>query len=109
MHTIVCRLNTRRHYHPGASEKTMNGNKLVYGHCNCAFYNTRSDGDESWFATREERDASLSRLRETAVRNGLGVTAAKAGIYPIRARWSAVRSLRGVGIEMSLDLVDSRA
>lgn len=49
----------------------MNGNKAIYGYTNCAFYNRRPEGDTTWFATREARDAAARpwrRLPRRAVR-----------------------------------------
>jgi len=60
-----------------------------FGYTNCAYYNRRPEGDTSWFASREERDAHLEQLRETATGHGLAASAARAGIYPVK------RTLRG--------------
>jgi hypothetical protein len=70
----------------------MHGNKTLFGYVNCAFYNQRAEGDRRFFLSREERDESLNGLRERAIQHGLAESAAKAGIYPVEARWAVVRS-----------------
>lgn len=61
----------------------MNGNSKVFGICNNAFFATRPEGTETWYATREARDAALAEVREHAIGRGLSRSAAQAGIYPI--------------------------
>jgi hypothetical protein len=69
----------------------MNGNAKLHGICNAAFFPTRPEGAETWYADRADRDAALDALRNRAVAAGLSPSAARAGIYPIAARASVVR------------------
>ena len=57
--------------------------RLVPGYVNAAAFNVRPEGDTRFFATREARDAALSRKRAAAIASGLAESAARAGIYPI--------------------------
>jgi len=63
----------------------------MHGICNVSFYATRPEGTETWYADRAARDAALASLRTRAINAGLSTSAARAGIYPIRARASVVR------------------
>lgn len=68
----------------------MNANKRVFGYVNCAYYNRRAEGDTTWFASAQERDSALERLRAKATSDGLGKTASRAGIYPVADRASVL-------------------
>jgi hypothetical protein len=73
----------------------MNGNKVLYGICNAAFYPSRPEGTETWYADRAHRNAALDALRTRAVGAGLAASAARAGIYAITARAATVRREHG--------------
>lgn len=66
------------------------GNKIVFGIVNCAFFNRNPQGDETWYATRELRNAAIAKMRESAIARGLSASAAQAGIYPVKKRLSLV-------------------
>jgi len=75
---------------------------------NVAFFCGKSTGDRTWFATALQRDLALDCLRERAIARGLSVSAARAGIYAVDARWARVRGVSGVGhrLDESLAYVD---
>lgn len=79
----------------------------IHGFANVAFFNARADGDESYFATKAERDAALVGTRERAIARGLSETAARSGIYPITATKTELRKKfgqRGIFIDVAVDL-----
>ncbi|MFO0447373.1 MAG: hypothetical protein ACK52I_01570 [Pseudomonadota bacterium] len=79
----------------------------IYGYANVAFFNVRADGDESYFASKAERDAAITGTRERAIAHGLSETAARSGIYPITATKTELRAKfgqRGIFIDVDVDL-----
>ena len=72
----------------------MNGNTHLYGICNVAFFGTRPEGSETYYADRADRDAALDALLTRAIDAGLSATAARAGIYPVRSTLAGVRRAR---------------
>jgi hypothetical protein len=55
----------------------------IYGYGNVAFHNRKPEGDDAWFATREERDKELAFVRSQAIAEGLSESAARHGLYPM--------------------------
>jgi len=57
--------------------------RTLYGVRNQCFY-ASSQQDVRYYLTRKSRDAALASLRDLAVSRGLAVSAATAGIYPVK-------------------------
>lgn len=55
----------------------------IYGYRNECFH-ASSQQDVRYYLTRKSRDAALASLRDLAVSRGLAVSAATAGIYPVK-------------------------
>jgi len=55
----------------------------IFGILNAAAFNLRTEGDVSFYSSREERDAALDQVRSEAISHGLSESASRAGIYPI--------------------------
>lgn len=74
---------------------TITRQRTLYGIRNVAFYADPRE-DTRYYLTRRARDTALVGLRDLAVSRGLAVSAATAGIYPVK------RIVRDVSVAESL-------
>lgn len=79
----------------------INGNTIIHGIRNSAAFNVRPEGDETWFSSRERRDAALRTMRARARICGLAHEASLAGIVPIKSTAAAPRR-EGIDIDSTL-------
>lgn len=77
----------------------IHGNKVLFGWCNCAAFNSNPAGDlEGWCLTRKERNERLAKFRAAMVSRGLSESASRSGIYPVKMRASKVREVCGENV-----------
>ena len=66
--------------------------RIVWGIRNYAFFNRRADGDDHPVGSKREALKALSAWRSNAIKNGLSLTAARAGIVLVYWRVSPERA-----------------
>jgi len=96
------------------AKTTMKRFETFHGYCNVAYFcGPTAEGYTVVFPSREERDRALEELRDAAIDNGLGVGAARAGIYPVIRRidvstHEGIAAMEEIGLGYSVRMEDGR-